>query len=80
MGAGMHKEFGTELSGSGDVAGSVSFGSPLGRYGEGGILFAETWHSAVDFMVRYTNMRLTYAGQEIAANNVGIGLAIQINP
>jgi len=80
MAAGAHKEIGTGLSGSGAVAGSVSFGSPLGWYGEGGFLFAETWHSAIAFTVRYTNMRLTYAGQDIGANNIGIGLAIQVNP
>jgi hypothetical protein len=80
MAAGAHKEIGTGLSGSGDVAGSVSFGSPWGWYGEGGFLFAETWHTAIAFTVRYTDMRLTYAGQDIGANNVGIGLTLQINP
>ena len=80
LAAGAHKEMGTGLSGSGDVAGSVSFGSPWGWYGEGGFLFAETWHTAVAFNLRYTDMRLTYAGQDLGANNVGIGLAIQINP
>ncbi len=77
---GTHKELGAGLSGSGDIAGDVSFESPWGWYGEGGFLFAETWHTGIAFTVRYTNMKLTYAGQDIGASNVGIALAVQINP
>ncbi len=81
LAGGPHKELDPKLSGSGDLSvANASFQSPWGWFGEGGLLFAETWHTAVGFSVRYTQMYLNYGGSRIDASNVGLAMSLQLNP
>jgi hypothetical protein len=78
---GGHKELSPGLSGDG-VASDVeaSFESPWGWLVDAGLVFAETWHMAIGFSLRYTNMRYTIAGHGLNASNLGLSLTFHVNP
>jgi hypothetical protein len=72
LASGAHKELGPGLSGKGVASGvQANYASPWGWLIDGGVLFAETWHLALGFSVRYTKMHYSIGGQNIDASNVG---------
>jgi hypothetical protein len=78
---GGHKELSPGLSGDGVAADvQADFQSPWGWMGEGGFVFAETWHTAVGFSLRYTKISYTIAGHALDASNIGFGLTLYLNP
>jgi len=78
---GAHKELSPGLSGDGVAAGvQANFQSPWGWMGELGLVFAETWHTAMGLSLRYTKMGYIIAGQTFDASNIGFGLTFYWNP
>ena len=78
--AGPHKESGVNLSGSGVVSGGADFDSPWGWMAQGGFYTTTSWHVAFAFGLRYTGVHYTFAGQTIDASNIGLDLALHVNP
>jgi hypothetical protein len=77
---GAHKELSPGLSGDGVASGvQRDYNSPWGWLVDVGVIFAETWHTALGFSLRYTSMRYTVAGYELDASNIGLGLTFYVN-
>jgi hypothetical protein len=77
---GGYKEFDPHLSGSGDVSGSLGYDSPWGWTAELGVYGASSWHTAWNVGVRYTSVKYLIDGSTIDGSNVGLQVAIHINP
>lgn len=81
---GGHKELNPHLSGDG-VASDINanFESPWGWLIDGGVLFAETWHIAMGFTLRYTKIHYIFDSingrKNIDASNVGAALTFHFN-
>ena len=80
LAGGAHKELSPGLSGNGVASGvQADSQSPWGWLVDGGVLFAETWHTAIGLSVRYTGIHYSHQGKDIDASNVGAALTIHFN-
>lgn len=72
---------GAQISGNGFASGlRAELESPIGWTGELGMYFAETWHLAAGFGIRYTFARYELAGDSIDASNLGFNITMHVNP
>jgi hypothetical protein len=78
---GGQKELAPRLSGEKDFSETrTEFESPWGWFAELGLYWAENWHQAIGFGLRYTRASYRAAGSTIDASSLGLNLTLHLNP